>query len=332
MDVIVEKTGRAFVRPGGAMLNTAVSLARAGEAVSLISELGDDRTATFILNFLKANGVETRYVKKYYHRNTALALAFLDEKKKAGYTFYKSYPVHRRLTGPGEFSKQDILLFGSMYALDGKLRNQRRELLLAAKSSGALICYDPNIREAARLEDGKTREALFENFAAAHLIKASDEDLAFIFGKLSPGECLKEIRKVNPAAPLVVTRGAAGVMAFVPEGKIELPAEPVKVVSTVGAGDAFNAGMLFAISRKGRLPDGIRFFRLPEWRSSSARGSCFLPLSALPKTITSGGTSIPDLKAFRCKSGSFLHQNKRNKPFAVGGYPSEIPLRYVWQL
>jgi sugar/nucleoside kinase (ribokinase family) len=81
LDIIVENTDKLNSRAGGAMLNVAVSLSRAGAGVSLISELGDDRTSVFIIDFLKTNGVKTSFIKKYYHNNTSLALAYLDKDK-----------------------------------------------------------------------------------------------------------------------------------------------------------------------------------------------------------------------------------------------------------
>ena len=251
LDVIVESPDKVITRPGGAMLNVAVSLARTKLGVSLISELGDDATSTFILDFLKTNQVKTRYIKKYYRNNTALALAFLDEYKKPVYTFYKSYPKNRRLLSPGDFGEGDVLLFGSLYALDSNLRNELRELIITAKRGGAFIYYDPNIRNSHHLENETTRNALNENLALADFIKGSDEDFENIFGKRPFDTYLSEVRKLNPTAPLVITRGAAGVVAFWQDNKIELPAVRIKPVSTIGAGDAFNAGMACAMVQSG---------------------------------------------------------------------------------
>jgi len=249
LDIIVESPDKVITRPGGAMLNVAISLARAKADVSLISELGDDKTAGFIVDFLKSNNVETRYIKKYFRSNTSLALAFLDEDKKPTYTFYKSYPQNRRLLCPNTFLAGDILLFGSIYSLDSSLRNELLEVLISAKRGGAFICYDPNIRHSHHLENEATKNALDENLAMADLIKGSDEDFENIFGKRTDEEYHTEIRKINPSAPLIITHGAAGVAAFFQDSKLEFPAIPVVPVSTIGAGDAFNAGLAFAMLR-----------------------------------------------------------------------------------
>ena len=248
LDIIVENRDKVITRAGGSMLNVAVSLARAKVDVTLISELGDDQTSAFIVDFLKMNKVNTRYIKKYYHNNTSLALAFLDADKKPTYTFYKSYPDIRNLLSPAYFGGGNILLFGSLYSLDASLRNHLKEVVIAAKRGGAFICYDPNIRHSHHFENKVTKANLMENMALADLIKGSDEDFENIFGKHSFEDYLKEVRKLNPNAPLIITRGAAGVVAFSGDYKLELPAIPVDPISTIGAGDAFNAGIAFAMN------------------------------------------------------------------------------------
>lgn len=249
MDVIIDNPDMVSTRPGGAMLNVAVSLARTNTNVSLITELGDDQTSRFILDFLFANHVKISQVKKYYQCNTTLALAFLDKDKKPTYTFYKSYPKNRRLLCPVHFESNDILLFGSLYALDSAIRKELTNILGAARKAGVFICYDPNLRHSHHLEDESTRKALEENIALADLIKGSDEDFENIFGKQSFDVYHNEVRKLNPKAPLIITRGGVGVVAYSANTKLELPAIPIEVVSTIGAGDAFNAGMAFALNQ-----------------------------------------------------------------------------------
>ena len=93
---IVFKNGKPIsANPGGAMLNTAVSLGRLGLPVSLISELGKDKVGENIIQFLKSNNVDADNIFRFSKGNTALALAFLDDKNNASYDFYKSYPVKR---------------------------------------------------------------------------------------------------------------------------------------------------------------------------------------------------------------------------------------------
>ena len=249
LDIIIDNPEDINARPGGSMLNTAVSLGRSGVRVSLISELGDDGTAGLILQFLKENKVGNRYVKKYYHQQTTVALAFLDENKIPSFTIYKSYPVNRRLLLPQHFSENDILAFGSLYSLDPAIREQVVQILATARKEGVFMIYDPNIRQH-NLNEKALKQALKENIAFADIIKGSVEDFENIFGKKSHDGYFEEIRKINPAALFVLTRGENGVTGFFDDETIQLPAEKVKVVSTIGAGDAFTAGMIHYLEKK----------------------------------------------------------------------------------
>lgn len=253
LDIIFTSGLELTARPGGSMLNTAVSLGRCQVQVSLISELGDDRTAEIILGFLDENRVERRYVRKYFRQATSVALAFLDEAKVPQFSIHKSYPVKRHLAAPAEFSDDDILLFGSMYSLDPAIRSQLHHILVTARQAGALLCYDPNIRSH-NLDIPEMREALQENLALAHLVKASTEDLFNIYGDMETAVYAERILQLNPDAAVIITRGGEGASCFYGNKRLDMPAEPVNVVSTIGAGDAFTAGIARALVRSGKKP------------------------------------------------------------------------------
>ena len=116
-DIIFENGQPVAARPGGAMLNTAVSLGRCGHNVSLLTELGHDYIGRQVIEFLRENGVGTESIVPYTGAQTPIALAFLDQDKSASYTFYKSYPEHRLDQAFPRCRKGDIVLFGSFYSL-----------------------------------------------------------------------------------------------------------------------------------------------------------------------------------------------------------------------
>lgn len=248
LDIILNSPDELHARPGGAMLNTAVSLARSGIKVSLISELGDDDTAQLILDFLKKNRIVTKAVKKYYHHHTTVALAFLNPHKVPSFSIYRSYPLQRRLISPGNFTDKDILIFGSLYSLDKDIRADLVHILITAKRAGTLLIYDPNIRTH-NLNEERGRQALEENITFADLVKGSDDDFKTIFGEQPPEDHYNDIRKINPDAAFILTLGAEGVIGFRDETSIRLPAEKVNVVSTIGAGDAFTSGMAYFLNQ-----------------------------------------------------------------------------------
>ncbi len=263
MDIIFDSKGHVSATPGGAMLNVSVSLARKKTAVSLISELGDDVTGFKINNFLKENGVNTEFVSIYPQSNTSLALAFLDENAKPTYNFYKTYPPKRFLNTNIDFTANDYLLFGSVYSLDEAIRPDIVKIVKAAKGRQAVVVYDPNIRHVHHLSNGILRKAVYENMALADIVKGSDEDFANIFGEGNPAFWKSKIIEINPQTMVIITLGQEGSIIYFQDKKITIPALMVNVKSTVGAGDAFSAGLLYKISQLNKSTGSIT---TDEWR------------------------------------------------------------------
>jgi fructokinase len=248
LDIIFPENGQIVAKAGGSLLNTAVSLVRSGIEASMISETGDDETAKIILQFLEENKVQTKLIKKYFHQTTSIALAFLDKEKKPSYSIHKSYPQNRHIPLPSEFCEDDVLAFGSMYSIEPAIRNELLHILSLAKKSGTILIFDPNIRSH-RIEEGPLRNALLENIAFASIVKASDEDLLNIFGKLTFEEYFHEIKAVNPDAVFIITLGSEGVISFLHNKSVQVPSYKIELASTIGAGDAFTAGLIYFLKK-----------------------------------------------------------------------------------
>jgi len=248
MDIIVDNNGEAVVIPGGAMLNVAVSLARRSCNVALISELGEDRVGANVKRFLEEAGADAKYTRFYAGEKTSLALAFLDKQAKPSYSFYKSYPENRSLITSIPFKNGDFLLFGSVYSLDAAIREDVLSIVNGAKKQGVTVVYDPNIRHAHHLGNVEMEKALYQNIALADIVKGSDEDFTNIFGKGDARYWKQRIAEINKNAVVIVTLGAQGAVLFTRDKTIEIEAQKIEVVSTVGAGDAFSAGLLKSLS------------------------------------------------------------------------------------
>ena len=245
LDIIFNQGQPQAAKAGGAMLNSAVSLGRISLPVSFISEYGQDDVGILIDNFLKENGVDTSLVHRYSDGNTALALAFLDEKNNAHYTFYKNYPSKRldiELPSP---LKDDIVLFGSFYALALEIRDQLVSFIRGAKKNGAVIIYDPNFRKS-HLNDLKILKPLIvENIKMATIVRGSDEDFRNIFGADNPDEAWETVKKYNKC--IIYTYSTSGVFVRTSSFSGKFPVKKIKPLSTIGAGDNFNAGIIASL-------------------------------------------------------------------------------------
>jgi len=90
--------------------------------------------------------VGTDFIDHFKEGKTKLALAFLNEKNDASYTFYQDYPEQRlNIKFPG-IIKDDIILCGSIYAITYEIRKKFMDLISMAKKNGAIVIYDPNFR------------------------------------------------------------------------------------------------------------------------------------------------------------------------------------------
>ena len=250
--------------PGGAMLNTSVSLGRLGAPVSLITEYGRDRVGMLIDDFLRSNGIDTRHTARFEGHRTTLALAFLNEQNEASYTFYKDYPEKRLETTLPDPAPGDLFLFGSFFALDPGIRPVLTRLLEKARKNGTFIYYDPNFRSS-HLEDlPALKKSILENMACATLVRGSDEDFRNIFGAKNADEAYEHISGHCPY--LIYTASSRAVYLRTPSLALELPVPPLKkVVSTVGAGDTFNAGVAFELYKKRIRPEELEKTGKEEW-------------------------------------------------------------------
>jgi len=246
-DIIFKNGQPQAAKAGGAMLNSTVSLGRIGLPVFFISEYASDNVGKIIDSFLSENGVGTNYVDHFTHGKTKLALAFLNERNDASYTFYQDYPEKRLNIDFPMIRKDDIILCGSIYAITSEIRKKFMMLTTTAKENGAIVIYDPNFRPTHSSDLEILKPMIIENMQTATLIRGSDEDFKNIFGANTPDEAFNVVRKYCNC--LVYTANAEGVYVRTNSYAGRFAVKAIKPVSTIGAGDNFNAGMMAAIYR-----------------------------------------------------------------------------------
>jgi fructokinase len=246
-DIIFKNGQPQAAKAGGAMLNSTVSLGRIGLPVFFISEYASDNVGKIIDAFLLDNGVSTNYIDHFTQGKTKLALAFLNEKNDASYTFYQDYPEERLSIDFPKIEKDDIILCGSIYAITGEIRNKFMDLINSAKDNGAIVIYDPNFRPTHSSDLEKMKPLVIANMKAAKLIRGSDEDFKNLFGASTPDEAWDVVRKYCNC--MVYTANAEGVFVRTISYSGQFSVKQIKPVSTIGAGDNFNAGMMAAIYR-----------------------------------------------------------------------------------
>ena len=251
LDIIFRDNQPVAAKPGGSMLNTAVSLGRTGLNPVFISDFGQDAAGDLIEAFLIDNGVDTTFVERFTDGQTAISLAFLDEERNASYSFYRNFPDKRQLHRLPEAGAGDIVMFGSFYAISHEVRQPLWEFLLQAKTNGAFLVYDPNFRKPHLKQLPKFRPWILENINIARITRGSAGDFLHIFDVQDAQGAYKEIRD-HGGDTLIYTKSNEGVEVITPAIHLNIAVPDIYPVSTIGAGDAFNAGLIYSFAR---LPD-----------------------------------------------------------------------------
>lgn len=120
-----------------------------------------------------------------------------------------------------------------------------------------MVIYDPNFRKAHLPELEKLRPRILSNISRSDIVRGSDEDFLNIFGTAEPDVILSYLSGYG-CRNLIITRNKSAVSAWF--GGISASAgagEVQPLISTIGAGDAFNAGIIYSIIHDGIFSSGL---------------------------------------------------------------------------
>ncbi len=238
---IVERDGKIIgEHVGGSPLNVAVGLARLGRGVDFLTHIGDDARGRRIAEYVTSSGAEI-VVGSGTADHTATAVATLDAAGKAQYVF----DIDWQLSGTPEVAPPLVAHTGSIASILEPGCRATAALLDAYRPS-ATISFDPNVRPALITDAEQARTRIERLVEKSDVVKASDEDMGWIDPKRTPEEIAHTWRNLGPAL-VAVTLGARGAFAVSRAGTVRVEAQPVDVVDTVGAGDAFMTGLIDAL-------------------------------------------------------------------------------------
>ena len=139
LDIIFKGGKPIEAVPGGSSFNALVSLGRSGVNASFISEAGNDRIGEYVIQFLRDNGVDADNVSIFPDSKSPLSLAFLDDNNNADYIFYKDHPHDQLEFATPDIQPNDIVLFGSFFALNPVVRPQVEPSSIMTSTSVLLI-------------------------------------------------------------------------------------------------------------------------------------------------------------------------------------------------
>ena len=183
LDIIFKDNQPIGAVPGGSTYNAMISLGRAGVPTQFISETGNDRVGQMIISFLKENGVDAEYINVFPDSKSPLSLAFLNEQNDAEYLFYKDHPNDQLDFVTPDVQPNDIVMFGSYYAINPVIRPQVQGFLEYARQKGAILYYDVNFRPSHKNEVMKLTPNILENLEMADIVRGSKEDFQVMYKK-----------------------------------------------------------------------------------------------------------------------------------------------------
>jgi fructokinase len=257
LDIIFKNDHPIEAVPGGSVFNGIISLGRSGIPTSLISETGNDRVGRNIVKFLEDNGVNASNINVYPESKSPISLAFLNDQNDAEYIFYKDHPHDQLDFDYPDVQKDDIVMFGSYYALNPVIRPQVHGFLEYARNHGAILYYDVNYRASHANEVVKLTSNLLENLEFADIVRGSCEDFEILFKKTDP-DVVYRSQIAFYTKKFIYTQGANPVELRADGGlKKQYPVVVTETVSTIGAGDNFNAGFVFGLIKHGITRDII---------------------------------------------------------------------------
>ena len=245
LDILFKEDQPQKAVPGGSTFNSIVSLGRAGVPCAMVTEVGGDHVGDLICRFLHDNGVSAEYVCRHENVKSHISLAFLDEHNDAQYVFYKD---HASVSLDGKLpvmDKDDVVLFGSFFAINPAIRPVVGGLLRAAREAGAWLYYDVNFRKPHIADLPNVMVNIEENMSLSDVVRGSMEDFDYLYG-LHDGDAIYE-KVSRHCGTFILTDGARSIRVYTPESCETYPVQAIETVSTVGAGDNFNAGYIFAM-------------------------------------------------------------------------------------
>lgn len=246
LDIIFRNDRPHAAVPGGSVFNGLVSLGRLGTEVLFISELGNDYVGNIIKRFMHDNHISTQYIDCFPDGKSPLSLAFLDEQQNANYLFYKDYPKQRLEIPFPPINEDDIFIFGSYYVLNPVIRKTVKEFIEYAKERKAILYYDPNFRTAHAHEAIHVMPSVLENLEYADIVRGSNEDFANLFHESDSDRIYKD-RIQFYCDTFLATQGEKGADLRTRKISLHCDPNPIQPVSTIGAGDNFNAGIIYAL-------------------------------------------------------------------------------------
>lgn len=250
----LKNTSQFVKNAGGAPANVCVQAIKLGQQGAYLTKVGNDAFGEFLIDTLKAEGVDVSYISASSDYDTSLAFVSFGEDGEREFTFYRRNAADLYFTADDfkrvTFEKDDFLEFGSVALKTPQSRKTHSYLLGRAIAAGATICFDPNVRYNLWESKEELKKVILQFKDYANVIKIGKDELEFITDK-NGDEAARSMFTGNLKL-LFVTDGGKGAKLYLENGKTYTQnGYKVKSVDTTGAGDSFFGAVIAQLMQSG---------------------------------------------------------------------------------
>lgn len=266
MDIIFQNGQPQVAVHGGSSFNSIISVGRAGVPCVFVGDTGADIVGQQTLDFMRSNHVGTDYCPMRQDIKSAISLAYLNDTGDASYVFYKQKPEAPKQWTLPQVNANEILLFGSYYASCQGMRPLVEDMLKHAYEHNAIIYYDINFRSSHSHERDMLMPTIQNNCKLSTIVRGSADDFQVLFGERDAQTLYdKHFRTLCPI--FICTNGAKSVILCLPHDTLCFPVPQIEdIISTVGAGDNFNAGLACGLIWHNVTKEQLPLLSKEEWQ------------------------------------------------------------------
>lgn len=266
LDILFKDNQPVAAVPGGSSFNSITSVGRAGVPCAFVGYTGADVVGQQTIDFMKKNGVSTENFLVMEKEKSAVSLAFLNDKGDANYVFYKQPPFTPEGWNAPNLEANDVLLLSSYYAVCKGTRPMITQLLEEADKVGAMVYYDLNFRRSHAHELETLMPNILSNFSQSSIVRGSADDFEIMYGTRNAQEVYQKHIQTH-CSIFICTAGAGKIEVCTPSKNYHFQAPLIEnVVSTVGAGDSFNAGFSCALIWMGITKEMLPNLSEEQWK------------------------------------------------------------------
>lgn len=244
--------------PGGAPCNVLAMLKKLSHKVAFIGKVGSDMFGDQLEKALVEVGIDTKGLFRDSDVHTTLAFVHTASDGDRDFSFYRNPGADMMLTEADVETSRDLIEscrifhFGTLSMTDAECRKATKKAVRMAKEAGAVISFDPNLREPLWKSLDEAKEQILYGLSQCDILKISDNEIIWLTGEGDYGKAVSALQHDYHIPLILVSLGKEGSLAFAGEERAKAEAFiQENTIETTGAGDTFCGCILHHVLEKG---------------------------------------------------------------------------------